>query len=227
MPLIWRRSRRPGRKSFYTGDWDPDAGNLLKQSRQMRLMLPIANIYMDNPNNANEVGIEGSKGLTNLSTFLVADPQFRAPGYAKMHKAWMKQWETKWKTPPYNSRAFGLFGGNWGSWTGSAYWLLSVIERAKSTDPEKIIKVWEGDTYRLVNGKVLKMRPCDHKAIQDLAVSEFLPWQQQKVSMSVPPYYWYKEFSFWGQTTVIPAAKVLPWMDQKLDRCKGKSDWGE
>ena len=216
-----------GAEVIYTGDWDPDAGNMLKQSRQMNLMLPIANIYMDNPNNANEVGIQGSKGLTNLSTFLIADPQFRYPGYTKMYKAWAKQWETKWKTPPYNSKAFSTFGGNWGSWTGTTYWLLSVIERAKSTDAEKIIKVWEGDTYRLVNGKVLKMRACDHKAIQDLAVSEFVPAEQQKVSMNIPPYYWHKEFSFWGPTAVIPASKALPWMDQKLDRCKSKSDWGE
>ena len=216
-----------GAEVIYTGDWDPDAGNLLKQSRQMKMMLPIANIYMDNPNNANEVGIEGSKGLTNLSVFLIADPQFRAPGYAKMTKAWVKQWETKWKTPPYNSKAFSVFGGNWGAWTGATYWLLSVIERAKSTDAEKIIKVWEGDTFKLVNGKVLKMRACDHKAIQDLAVSEFAPAEQQKVSFNIPPYYWYKEFSFWGPTSVIPAAKVLPWMDPKLDRCKGKNGWGE
>ena len=48
------------------------------------------------------------------------------------------------------------------------YWLLSVIERAASLDPEKIIKVWEGDTYQDVMGTVMKMRPCDHKVIQDL-----------------------------------------------------------
>ena len=72
------------------------------------------------------------------------------------------------------------------------YWLLSVIERAKSTDPEKIIAVWENDSYRMMNGKVLKMRACDHKVIQDLTVSEFVGPEQQKVSMNIPPYYWYK-----------------------------------
>ena len=44
----------------------------------------------------------------------------------------------------------------WGtlrSWSKQVYWLFSVIERAKSTDPEKIIKVWEGDTYQYVNGQ--------------------------------------------------------------------------
>ena len=107
------------------------------------------------------------------------------------------------------------------------YWLLSVIERAGSLDPEKIIKLWEGDTYQDVMGTVMKMRPCDHKVIQDYYVSEYVPPAQQKVSMNIPPYYWLKDASFTGPTVRIPAAKVLPLMDQNLDRCKGKSPSGE
>jgi ABC-type branched-subunit amino acid transport system substrate-binding protein len=216
-----------GAEVIYTGDWDPDASNLLKQARQMKVMLPIANIYMDSPSTAHEVGVEGSKGLATLGTFLTANPQFKSPGYIKMYKAWHNQWETKWKTAPYNSRLFEMYGGNYGAWTGVTYWFLSVMERAKSTDPEKIIKVWENDTYKFVNGKVMKMRACDHKVIEDLSVTEFVPWEQQKVAMNIPPYYWFKGCSFYGPTAVLPAAKVLPWMDQKLDRCAGKNDWGE
>jgi len=216
-----------GAEVIYTGDWLPDAGNLLKQARQMKLMLPVANIYMDEPNSLHEVGVEGTNGLTNLTTFFTANPQFQQPGYIKMYKAWNGQWQNKWKTPPYNSRLFEIFGGNYGSWTGVTYWLLSVMERAKSTDPEKIIPIWENDSYQFVNGKVVKMRACDHKLIQNLAVAEFVPWEQQKVSFNIPPYYWYKGCSSYGPMAVLPAAKVLPWMDQKLDRCKGKNDWGE
>ena len=216
-----------GAEVIFTGDWLPDAGNLLKQSRQANVMLPFANIYMDEPNSLHEVGVEGTSGLTNLSTFNTANPQFQLPGHIKMYRAWNDQWKNKWKTPPYNSKLFEIFGGNYGSWTGVTYWLLSVIERAKSTDPEKIIAVWENDTYQFVNGKKVKMRACDHKIIQDLAVSEFVPWEQQKVSFNIPPYYWYQGSSSYGPTAVLPAEKVLPWMDQKLDRCKGKNDWGE
>jgi hypothetical protein len=109
----------------------------------------------------------------------------------------------------------------------NTYWLLSVMERAGSTDPEKIIRVWEGDTYRYVNGKVVKMRACDHKIIQDLAIGEYVVPEQQKASMTIPPYYWFNDTSFTGPVYRIPAAKVLPWMDSKLDRCKGKNGWGE
>ena len=216
-----------GADVIFTGDWDPDATNFLKQARQMRINLPIANIYMDGPNPAHEVGIEGSKGLTTLGTFLISNPQFKNPGYIKMFKAWNQQWHTKWKGAPYNSKAFEVYTGNYGAWTGATYWYLSLVERAQSTDPEKIIKLWEGDSYKLVNGKVWKMRACDHKAIQDLAVTEFVPWQQQKAAFNIEPYCWYKGCSFYGPTTVIPATKILPWMDPKLDRCKGKNGWGE
>ncbi len=216
-----------GAEVVYTGDWFPDAGNLLKQARQMKVMLPFANIYMDTPDFLHEVGVEGSKGLTNLSTWLTANPQFKEPGYVKMYQTWNGLWKNKWKTQPYSGRTFEVYGGNWGAWTNVTYWMMSVIERAKTTDPEKIISIWENDTFKFVNGKIVKMRACDHKMVQDLAITEFVPWEQQKVSFNIPPYYWYKGCSSYGPTAVVPAAKVLPWMDQKLDRCKGKTNWGQ
>ena len=82
-------------------------------------------------------------------------------------------------------------------------------------------------TYRYVNGKVLKTRACDHKAIMDLGVNEYVPPKQQKISITIPPYYWYKGGSLTGLAYKIPAAKVLPWMGQALDCCKGKDGWGE
>jgi len=216
-----------GAEVIFTGDWLPDAGNLLKQSRQMGVMLPFANVYIDDPNTLNDVGVEGTKGLVNLSSFWTANPQFKSTGYVKAYKAWNGLWKTTWKTAPYNGKLFEHYFGNFGSWTSVTYWLMSVIERAQSTDPEKIISVWENDTYKYVNGKVVKMRACDHKIVQDMAVSEFVTWEGQKASMNIAPYYWYKTSSSYGPTFVIPAAKVLPWMDQKLDRCKGKNGWGE
>jgi len=209
-----------GAEVIFSGDWLPDAGNLLKQARQMGVMLPIANVYFDDPNMLNEVGIEGTKGLVNISSFWTANPQFKSAGYTKAYKAWNNQWKTTWKTAPYNGKLFEHYFGNFGSWTSVTYWLFSVMERAKSTDADKMVAVWENDSYKYVNGKVVKMRACDHKVVQDLTVVEFVTPDQQKVHMNIAPFYWYKTSSSYGPAAVIPADKIVPWMDTKLERCK-------
>lgn len=201
---------------IFTGDWLPDAGNLLKQARAMGINIPFANIYMDEPNFLHEVGVEGTKGLMNLSAFNTANPQFQLPGHIQFFETWNNLWKTTWKTPPYNSRTFEIYGGNWGNWSMSFYWLFDVVARAGTLDPEKIIDVWEGDTYRYVNGKVVHMRADDHKIVQDFTIVEFAPPDQQKVSFNMPPYYWYEGASSYGPAWVIPAEKCLPWIDPKL-----------
>jgi len=214
-----------GAEVIYTGDWIPDAANLLKQARQMGVTLPVANIFVEEPNFLHEVGVEGTKGLVHLSQYGVENPAFKTPEQIKYYKTWNNLWKTKWQAP-FNTRLYEHGTGNIGSYIMQTYWLLSVMERAKSTDPEKIIKLWEGDSYQFVTGKILKMRACDHKAIQDLHVEIFVPPEEQKVSMNIPPYYWFKGCSNVGPTFTIPAEKVLPLMDQNLDRCKGKNAWG-
>ena len=211
---------------IYTGDWIPDAANLLKQARQMGITLPFAHIFLDEPIFLNEVGVEGTKGLVQLSQMYTENPYFKTPQITRYYKTWENLWKTKW-TPPFNTMSFKPGVGYIGSYAQQTYWLLSVIERAKSTDPEKIIKVWEGDTYQYVNGKIMKMRTCDHKAIQDLHVAEYVPPEQQKVDYNIPPYHWFENASYPGPIFKVPAEKVLPLMDRNLDRCKGKSDWGE
>ena len=211
-----------------SGDFLPDGANLAKQARHMGIKLPFANIFMNDINMLQDIGVEGTKGLVRVDSFDMPDPFKASSGYAKFYKAWYKSSE-KWQAP-FNTPALRSVGatGNGVSLIMQTYWLLSVMERAGSTDPEKIIKVWEGDSYRYVNGKVVKMRPCDHKGIMDLGVSEYVPPEEQKkYGMTIPPYYYFTGCSFIGPTYKVPAAKILPWMDEKLDRCKGKNRWGE
>jgi ABC-type branched-subunit amino acid transport system substrate-binding protein len=215
-----------GAEVVYTGDWIPDAANLLKQARQMGIKLPFANIFLDEPNFLHEVGVEGTKGLVNLSQYGVEGAAFKTPEQIKFYQTWNNLWKTKW-TAPFNTRLFEHGTGNIGSYMEQTYWLLSVIERAGSTDPEKIIKTWEGDVYKYQNGKTMKMRACDHKTIQDLHAVEFVPPEQQKVSFNIPPYYWFKGCSNAGPAFTIPAERILPLIDRNLDRCKGKNDWGD
>ncbi|PKN17533.1 MAG: branched-chain amino acid ABC transporter substrate-binding protein [Deltaproteobacteria bacterium HGW-Deltaproteobacteria-6] len=211
-----------GAEVIWTADWSPDAANLLKQSRQMGINIPFANIFLDEPNMLGEVGIEGSKGLMNIKHFEMAGPAFKNPGMKKYYTVWRNEWK-KFTVAPFNSATFEYPWGTYGFWTQQMYWFLSVVERAGSSDAEKIIPVFEGDSYQFVSGRVSKMRACDHKAVQGFRVCEFVEPAKQKQSMNMPPYYWVKNSSLCGPSWDIPAEKVLPFMDQNLDRCKGKS----
>jgi len=206
-----------GAEVIYTGDWIPDAANLLKQARQMGIMLPFANTFLDEPNMLHEVGIEGTEGLLNISQYGSENPAFKTPEQIKMYKTWNNLWKNKWQAP-YNTRLYEHGTGNIGSYTQQTYWLLSVIERAGSTDPEKIIETWEGDSYRMVNGKIITMRAQDHKAIQNLHAVEFVPPAEQKQSFNIEPYHWYQGTSNAGPIFTIPADKIMPLLDPNLKR---------
>jgi branched-chain amino acid transport system substrate-binding protein len=221
-----QKVKASGAEVIFTGDWIPDAENLLVQARQMGVTLPFANIFLDEPNMLHRVGVDGTTGLVHVSQYGSEGGFFKTPGQIKAYKAWNTLWKTKWAAP-YNSRLYEHGTGNIGSYIQQTYWLLSVMERAGSTDPEKIIKVWEGDSYQLLNGKVLTMRTCDHKVIQDLHVEEYVPPAKQRESFNIPPYYWYEGTASVGPTVAIPAKYVLPKMDRAMARCKDKSESGE
>jgi len=206
-----------GAEVVYTGDWIPDAANLLKQARQMGIKIPFADIFMDEPRFLQEVGIEGTKGIVNLAQYGNGNPAFKSEDQIKYYKTWLNLWKTKWQAP-YNTVLYNHGTGNIGAYIGSTLWLLSVVERAASTDPEKIIKVWEGDTYQLPNGQVLEMRACDHKQITPLSVNEYVPPEEQKQSFNIAPYYWFNDFSNVGPSTLLPMDKVVPKADPNL--CK-------
>ena len=72
-----QKVKASGADAIFTGDWLPDAGNLLKQARQMGITLPFANVYVDNANFLNEVGVEGTKGLMNVNSYAVPNPFFK------------------------------------------------------------------------------------------------------------------------------------------------------
>ena len=215
-----------GAEVIYTGDWPPDVGNLMKQARQMGIKTVFAGVYMDDPVSFDEIGVEGTEGTIYITQYGRSNPGFRTKDEIRFSKGWNDLWKKKWKAP-YTATMYEWPLGNIGHYAEQTMWMLSVMERAGSVKPEKVIKVWEGDTYRFLNGKVVKMRACDHKIIQNFHVYEYVRPEKQKVSMNIPPYTWSTKRSAPGPVSEIPAEKVLPWMDQKLDRCKGKNEWGE
>jgi ABC-type branched-subunit amino acid transport system substrate-binding protein len=200
-----------GAEVIFTGDWIPDSANLLKACRDMGINLPILNIYLDDPNVLHSIGIEASKGLVNMNYYM---GDLRDPGRRKMAKVWNNLWKNKWQKP-YNTWMYKWPNGTFAEHMMGFYWLMSVIERAGSTDPEKIIKVWEGDEYQTLAG-VLRMRADDHTIVQDMYISEYVPPDQQKPSMTIPPYCWFKGSSYIGKIVTIPAKYCLPTLDPKL-----------
>ena len=205
-----------GAEVVYTGDWIPDAANLLVQARQMGIKLPFANTFINNPPFLHQVGVEGTKGLVHVEQFGAKGKAFKNDKQIKYYKAWNNQYP-KWKAP-FDTTTYVHGTGTIGAYRMQTYWILSVIERAGSTDPEKIIKVWEGDTYKDVAGNVYKMRAIDHKAERDLFIEVYAPPEEQKQSFNIEPYYWFKGASFPGLVYKIPSKKILPKLDPNLKR---------
>lgn len=201
-----------GAEAIYTGDWSPDGANLVKQARQMGITLPFIHLFLEDPIFMNEIGVEASKGLMKVAQFAQTKEALNNPLYVKYLESWRTQ-SKKWKAPFDNLWFKWPIGANVGTTAQQTYWMLSVIERAGSTDPEKIIKVWEGDSYEMANGHVINMRACDHKAYQDLYVIEYVPPTEQS-------YKWFDGCSWDGPVHRVPADKVMPEMDRNLKRCK-------
>lgn len=200
-----------GAQVIYTGDWNPDGANLVKQSRQMGVDLPFAHLFLEDPVFLTEIGIEKSKGLMRVTQFAQTKEAIANPAYVKFLDTWNNQWKT-WKAP-YNTLTYkwpiGMSGT--GGVMYATYWLLSVLDRTGTTDPAKVIKVWEGDTYQYPNGEVATMRAKDHKAYQDLFLVEYVPPEQQV-------YPWFDGCSYDGPAYRVPASKVMPWSDPELKR---------
>lgn len=213
-----------GADAIWTGDWLPDAGNLLKQLRAMRVNVPVANLFVDEPNSLSDIGVEGTRNLFNINHHDISGPAFKNDKMVKYHDAWHNNWKT-WTTAPYNTPLFKHNGATIGLWTQGFYWYLNVVERAGTMDVEKIIETWEGDVYQFVSGRIVKMRACDHMAIQGFRVSEFVPPEEQKVSMNIEPYYWFDTCCYAGPAWDVPAHAVLP--PKCEDRCAGFDGWGD
>jgi branched-chain amino acid transport system substrate-binding protein len=188
---------------IFTGDMDPDASNLLKQARELGIKLPFANIFVSDPHALLPVGPAGTIGLLHVDQFLLEDD-------TPEHRAWLRTWNEQWKKwkKPYNAPTYKWPSGHLGAVVSGAYWLMDIIRRAGSTDPERIIQTWEGDEWNSIVGPV-KMRACDHQAVMDLFAAEF-----------VYPNKWFEDFAYYGKIGRIPAKYVTPPVAEDLERCR-------
>ncbi len=190
---------------IFCSDWLPDAGNFLKTARELGVDLPIANMYIDDPNVLAPVGIKGITGLVNQKDFLIG---FDTPEHAK----WLNDWHESWKNwgKPYETPIYQWNTQTLGQVIEDLYWLFDVVERAGTTDSEKIIDIWEGDEYKSIL-RVRTMRACDHQAVNDTFVAEF-----------VHPNPYYDDIAYAKDIVRVPAEYCTQPVPEGLDRCEKK-----
>jgi branched-chain amino acid transport system substrate-binding protein len=195
-----------GAEVIFTGDWAADAENLIKQSRQMGMTIPLAGPFIDDARALETIGGPAGRGIVAVYPY---QPSFDHPRNNALNKLWHEQWK-RWKKL-YGSAFFMWPNGATGTGIVAFYWLFDVIQRAGSTDPEKIIRIWEGDEYQCVTGAVLKMRACDHQTIMDLYVSR-LDF----------PTKWYPSAAGYTKAFVVPSRFCVPPIAEDLERCGKK-----
>jgi hypothetical protein len=196
-----------------TGAWGADNENLIKQSRQLglksplnpNLHIPVASPFLDDTRPLEVIGGPAGAGLILCQDYYL---DRRIPVVRKLAMTWNDRWKT-WKEP-YNTELYRWPAGSWYRNMSSYYWYFQVIQKAGSTDPEKVIAAWEGDIFDAFGWKHW-MRPDDHQVVADrpIAVLEFPNmWDQPNNAAAAHP-------------TWIPAKNCMPTFDEKL---KGRVD---
>jgi ABC-type branched-subunit amino acid transport system substrate-binding protein/branched-subunit amino acid ABC-type transport system permease component len=174
-----------------TGDFPPDSDNLIRQSRQLGMTVPLAGPFVDLPTALKAIGGPAGEGLVAVSGFNLASPDAQ-----ELQKSWNALWG-KWKALPYSGDLYEWPVASATIQTHSAYWLFDVLARAGSTDSEKIIQAFEGSEYEAFGHRV-KMRASDHETIRDMYASEL-----------VFPNEWHEDRASWGPADTIPAESVM------------------
>ena len=182
-----------GAEFIITQAWATDNENLIKQSRQFGLTMPIASTFVDDPRAMKAIGGPAGAGMVLMQSYI---PTINTPENKKFVELWNKQWK-KWATP-YDTDFYKWPQGFIGSGVVSLYSLFDVIQKAGTTNAEKIIKTWEGYEQQTIIGPIY-MRPQDHLMLIDVFFSEL-----------VFPNKWFEHGAGWGKTVTVPRTLCAP-----------------
>jgi branched-chain amino acid transport system substrate-binding protein len=184
-----------GAEVIYTGNFGVDLGNLIKQGAQMGLKARYATYFMDDDVFLPDIGQAAVGSFVN-STYL---PTIDTP----QNKAFLERWNKKFKGTQHPWPVANL-----GYSYNGAMFFFEAVKKAKSFDPEAIIKAWEGMEYNSLVGKQI-MRACDHQIMMPGPIGEI----QAKSAMF--------SFPFAGTPMMIPLDKVaVPISETGNPRCK-------
>ncbi len=186
-----------GAEIIFTGNYGVDLANLMKQGAQMGVKLPIryATYFMDDDVQLPDIGQAAVGSFVN-STYL---PTIDTP----QNKAFLERWHKKFKDSKHPWPAANL-----GYSYNGAMFFFEAVKKAKSFDPQAIMKAWEGMEYNSLVGKQI-MRACDHQIMMPGPIGEI----QAKSSLF--------PFPFAGTPVMIPLDKVaVPIKETGNPRCK-------
>ena len=184
-----------GAEIIFTGNYGVDLGNLLKQGAQMGVKARYATYFLDGDDQLPDIGQAAVGSFVN-STYL---PTIETP----QNKAFLERWHKKFKDTQHPWPAANL-----GYSYNGAMFFFEAVKKAKSFDPETIIKAWEGMEYNSLVGKQI-MRACDHQIMMPGPIGEI----QSKSSLF--------PFPFPGTPVMIPMDKVaVPMRETGNPRCK-------
>jgi branched-chain amino acid transport system substrate-binding protein len=143
--------------AIFTGAWGPDASYLIKQARTLGLKVPFPFLcpsvgmdpYLANDLKDNTVGVYAA-GPYDMN---VKTPE---------NEAMLVRWHAKHK----NDKDFLNWWPSFNSGYAVPAWhhVFAAIEKAGSSDSEKIIQAFEGMWHKSIVGW-RSMRKCDHTAI--------------------------------------------------------------
>lgn len=185
-----------GAEIIFTGNYGTDLQNLMMQGAQMGVKARYATYFLDDDIQLPNIGQAAIGSFVN-STYL---PTIDTP----QNKAFLEQWHQKFKDTRHPWPNFLLgYGYN------GAMFLFEAIKKAKSFDPEAVIKAWEGMEYNSLIGKQI-MRACDHQIVMPGPIGEI-----QAKSRIFP-------FPFADNPVMIPMDKVaVPLSETGNQRCVG------
>ena len=144
--------RASGADSIITGNWGNDFTLLVKAARESGLNADYYSYYANSPGVLTALG-DGALGhIKNVHVYAVNPPNERSGKYIGAYREKYKE--------DYIQSQHGLV----------IEMLAQAIERARSTDPEKVARALEGMTYDYLYGPV-HMRADNHQVIQPLFIS--------------------------------------------------------
>ena len=144
--------RASGADSIITGNWGNDFTLLVKAARESGLKADYYSYYAGSPGMLTSLGDAAIGHIKNVHVYAVNPPNERSGKYIGGYREKYKE--------DYIQSQHGLV----------IEMLAQAIERARSTDPEKVARALEGMTYDYLYGPV-HMRADNHQVIQPLFIN--------------------------------------------------------